>query len=154
MSTAQENRLLARINKALVSLNRADNFETAKAQLDKIRALLWNGQTKKEIEAELHGSERLKAIVKVLEVMADWMEFDDWLYAEEQRVWQPHWSRYDKIVDRLARIGASQKLIKEVGRRLAFMGYPILGKRLPPDLQKEIDMLRPPKNRLSCSLMH
>src|SRR5262245_20204620 len=95
--------------------------------------------TKKQIEAELNASEREKAVANVLESLAAWMEFDDWLYAEEQEVWQPHWSRDDKLVDRLARIGTPPKLVKEFGRRLAHMGDPILGKPLPSDLQKEID---------------
>jgi hypothetical protein len=60
---------------------------------------------------------------------------------EERKVWQPHWSHQDPYIDRFLRIGMGPQLAAEIGRRLAHLGDIVANKRLPPNIQAEIDKI-------------
>jgi hypothetical protein len=95
--------------------------------------------TKKEIEAELQASEVDKAVAKMREMLADWQEFEASLRAAERGVWQPHWSHDDPLSERLRRVGITEKGIAEIERWLKAIEAIVLGKSLPPDIQKQLD---------------
>jgi hypothetical protein len=87
----------------------------------------------------LQASEVDKAVTKLREAQADWQEWEASLRAAEREVWQPHWSYNDPLRDRLRRVGKTEEEIAEFERRLKAAEAIILGKSLPPDIQKELD---------------
>lgn len=95
--------------------------------------------TKKEIEAELNLSDLDAAVARAREMAADFQEFLETLRAEEREVWQPHWSHSDPLRDRLLRTGRSLEAVQEFEARLKAMQLLILGKPVPPQIQKELD---------------
>ncbi len=95
--------------------------------------------TKQRIEAELNASARDKVLAKFRELFAYWDEFETRLRQEEDKVWQPHWTHQDPYTDRFLRIGMKPQLAAEIGGRLAQLSDIVANKRLPPDIQAEID---------------
>lgn len=94
--------------------------------------------TKWQIEAELNAGARDKALARLREVMNDLDEMERVLYAAEERLWQPHWSRNDPLSERLARVGVNGQLIRRVCSWMDAMSLLAAGKPLPPEFKAEL----------------
>jgi len=98
-----------------------------------------NRATKEELAAELNGSERDKAVANIRELMAEFEEWEASVYAAEQEVWQPHWSRRDPIRDRLLRIGVSVEMATEAQRNLDVAATIIRAGIILPATKKQLN---------------
>lgn len=94
--------------------------------------------TKEEIEAELNASERDKAIANFQELLRDYEEFEATLRKAEAKIWQPHWSYNDPLLERLRRIGIDQEAIGQFKTWLDGMSALHAGKPLPPEFERQL----------------
>jgi len=91
--------------------------------------------TKGQIEAELKDSEFDNALGGIREALLQFEEFESFLKVLEQKVWQPHWSHDDPLLDRLTRVGVSRDELRKVAERIDSMW---IDNPTAADIQKQL----------------
>ena len=92
--------------------------------------------TREQIEAELKDSELDNALEDVREALLQFEEFESCLKVLEQKVWQPHWSHDDPLLDRLTRVSVSRDELKKVAERINDIW---IDNPTAADIQKQLD---------------
>ncbi len=81
--------------------------------------------------------DRAKLVTKLRELEEEWRAFEDHLRAEEQKIWQPHWSYSESLIERLLRVGYPQETVCALKRHLDIIYGFLRGEPVSPDIRND-----------------